>query len=121
MAEKPQVVVILGSSRFKNQILGLTQRETLKGRIVINHGFFHHVDMVPISDKQKRDIDTLMMRKVDLANEVFVCNINGYLGQSTLGGIEYAKSQGKKIRYLEDPDAPPAKRSTPLRDIGASE
>ena len=121
MTDKPQVVVILGSSRFKNAILGLTQRETLLGKIAINHGFFHHVDVVPITDKQKRDIDTLMMRKIDLADEVLVCNVNGYLGQSTLAGLEYAKARGKAVRYMEDPSAPSGKAKKPLHDIGETE
>ena len=33
--------------------------------------------------------------------EVFVVNVDGYIGESTRKEIEYAKSQGKPVRYME--------------------
>ena len=39
---KPTIVCICGSTKYKDQILGHTQRETIFGKIAINHGFFHH-------------------------------------------------------------------------------
>ena len=41
-------------------------------------------------------------RKIDMADEVFVINKNGYIGSSTLSEIEYAKKTGKIIKYLEE-------------------
>jgi hypothetical protein len=35
-------------------------------------------------------------------DEIFVINVGGYIGASTQNEIEYAKSQGKPIRYLEN-------------------
>ncbi len=96
---KPIVVCIVGSTKFKTQILGLTQRETLTGKIVINHGFFHHVDLVPITDEKKDELDELMFRKIDLSDELLVADIKGYKGRSTLAAIEYAKANRKRIRY----------------------
>lgn len=98
---KPEIITIIGSSKFKPAILGVTQRYTLQGKIVINHGFFHHQDLVPISDKQKDDLDTLMLRKVDLADRVHVVNINGYIGKSTQAAIEYARITRKRITFEE--------------------
>jgi hypothetical protein len=97
---KPTVICIVGSTKFKQEILGLTQRETLKGNIVINHGFFHHVDMFPISDETKKMLDALMLRKIDIADIVFVCDKNEYVGNSTHAAIEYAKQRDKPIRYF---------------------
>ena len=36
-----------------------------------------------------------------MSDEIFVINKDGYIGQSTNNEIEYAKSLGKKISYLE--------------------
>jgi len=99
---KPKIVCIIGSSKFKAQELGIAQRETLLGKVVLVHGFWHHVDMVPISDAQKQMIDDLMLVKIKMSDEVFVVNVNGYVGASTRRGIEYAESIGKPLRYLEE-------------------
>jgi len=40
-------------------------------------------------------------RKIDMADEIFVINVGGYIGESTKSEIEYAKDTGKKINYLE--------------------
>lgn len=98
---KPKIVCIIGSSKFKAQELGIAQRETLLGKVALVHGFWHHVDMVPITNEQKNKIDELMLSKIDMADEVFVVNVNGYVGASTQRGIDYAQSLGKPVKYLE--------------------
>lgn len=96
---KRTVVCIVGSSKFKDTIRGLEQRETLRGKITLQHGFYHHQDLVPITDRQKADLDELMIAKVELADEILVCNINGYIGQSTLDAIAYAEKNNKPVKY----------------------
>ena len=41
-------------------------------------------------------------RKIDMADEIFVINVDGYIGESTKSEIEYAKRTGKKVNYLEN-------------------
>ena len=36
-----------------------------------------------------------------MSDEIFVINVDGYIGDSTKSEIEYAKKTGKKIKYLE--------------------
>ena len=45
-------------------------------------------------------LDDIHKRKIDMADEIFVINKDGYIGQSTKSEIEYAKKTGKKINYL---------------------
>ena len=47
-------------------------------------------------------LDDMHLRKIDMADEVFVINVGGYIGSSTRREIEYAVSQGKKVNYLEN-------------------
>lgn len=101
MNTKPTVVAIIGSSRFKQFHLGAMQRETLRGKIVLSAGFWHHSDPYPITDEQKRQLDELMLHKIDLADEVYVVNVNGYVGESTKTQLAYARGQHKKISSLE--------------------
>ena len=40
--------------------------------------------------------------KIDMADEIFVINVGGYIGSSTRSEIEYAQRNGKEVQYLED-------------------
>ena len=37
-----------------------------------------------------------------MADEIFVINVGGYIGDSTKSEIEYAIKCGKKVNYLEN-------------------
>lgn len=42
------------------------------------------------------------LRKIDMADEVYVINVGGYIGSSTKAEIRYAMATGKPVRYLEE-------------------
>lgn len=105
---RPNVVCILGSTKFREQLIGYAQGLTLDGNIVLTHGFYHHHDKVPITDAQKDMLDTLMDHKIDICDNVFVVNPNGYIGESTKRAIIHARQKGKGIRFLEEPSLPGA-------------
>ena len=46
-------------------------------------------------------LDDMHKRKIDMADEIFVINVGGYIGSSTKSEIEYAKANGREVRYLE--------------------
>ena len=41
-------------------------------------------------------------RKIDMADYIYVINVDGYIGDSTRSEIEYAIEQGKEVIYLEN-------------------
>ena len=43
-----------------------------------------------------------IVRKIDMADEIYVINVGGYIGDSTRSEIEYAWEHGKVVRYLEE-------------------
>lgn len=47
-------------------------------------------------------LDDMHKRKIDMADEIFVINVGGYIGDSTKSEIEYAKEHDKIVRYLEN-------------------
>lgn len=51
----------------------------------------------------KTKADELHKRKIDICDEVFVLNVDGYIGESTRSEIEYAINIGKPVVYLEQP------------------
>lgn len=62
-------------------------------------GCFGHAGDI-FSDEQKLMLDDMHKRKIDMADEIFVINVGGYIGESTKSEIEYAKKHGKNISYL---------------------
>ena len=96
------VITLCGSTRFKEQFLEAQKRLTLEGNIVISVGLFGHSgDDEVWTEGTKEMLDDMHKRKIDMADEIFVINVGGYIGSSTRSEIEYAKSTGKVVRYLE--------------------
>ena len=52
--------------------------------------------------KTKEMLDDMHKRKIDMADEIFVINVDSYIGSSTRSEIEYAQATGKPVCYLEE-------------------
>ena len=103
MVGKYKVITLCGSTRFKDAFMQEQKRLTLEGNIVISVGMFGHSgDQEVWNDGVKDMLDDMHKRKIDMADEIFVINVGGYIGSSTRSEIEYAKSTGKMVRYLEE-------------------
>ena len=99
---KYNVITLCGSTKFKDEFMKLQKDLTLKGNIVLNLGiFFKSETNSKIDEKTMQMLSNMHMQKIDMCDEIFVVNVNGYIGQSTKKEIEYAKKLGKKISYLE--------------------
>ena len=98
----PLVVCLCGSTRFHEAFQQANYDLTLAGKIVLSIGCNTKSDAgLGITDEQKIALDELHKRKIDLADEVLVLNVGGYIGESTRSEIEYATNCGKPVRYLE--------------------
>ena len=113
------IVTPCGSTRFKNEFMEAQKRLTLEGCIVISVGLFGHAGDSEVWEnmdegtltRTKEMLDDMHKRKIDMADEIYVINVGGYIGDSTRSEIEYARKAGKGVRYLEpvedvDPDLP---------------
>ena len=104
--EFPSIVCLCGSTRFSKEFHDANLRETLAGNIVLSIGVDTKSDTDlllagELTESDKDRLDWLHKRKIDLADRVFILNVNGYIGKSTRSEIEYAQSLGKIITYLE--------------------
>ncbi|MBQ1567538.1 MAG: hypothetical protein IIZ80_06580 [Erysipelotrichaceae bacterium] len=105
-----KVITLCGSTRFKDQFMEAQKRLTLEGNIVISVGLFGHSGDNEVWEnmdegtltKTKEMLDDMHKRKIDMADEIFVINVNGYIGDSTKSEIDYALKHGKSVRYLEN-------------------
>ncbi len=106
--QRPQIVCLCGSSRFVEVMAVLAwELERDEGCIVLS------LHLLPASysgvqaDHQAEaegvaaHMDQLHRRKIDLADRVLVVNVGGYVGESTAAEIEYTRSLGKPVAFLE--------------------
>lgn len=106
---KPDVLVVClcGSSRFIERIAAKAWELEKGGAIALsmhllpvgyaNVQAHHQAEFEGVADA----MDSLHLRKIDLADEILVVNVDGYVGASTLNEIAYALAHGKAIRWLE--------------------
>ena len=103
MVGKYKVITLCGSTRFREEFLEAQKRLTLEGKIVISVGLFGHSgDEEVWAPGTKEMLDDMHKRKIDMADEIFVINVGGYIGDSTRSEIDYALKRGKIVRYLEN-------------------
>ena len=102
MVGKYPVITLCGSTRFKAMFLETQKRLTLEGNIVISVGLFGHSgDEEVWAPGTKEMLDDMHKRKIDMADAIYVINVDGYIGSSTRSEIKYAKEKGKQVLFLE--------------------
>jgi hypothetical protein len=112
---RPRIVCLCGSTRFKAEFEQVAAELTLTGVIVVkpdvfmNDGHAEKEHLPAVDAATKVALDDIHKRKIDLADEVLVLNVGGYVGDSTRSEIAYAEQAGKPVRYLETADSPVAK------------
>jgi hypothetical protein len=107
MPTRPNIICLCGSTRFIELFAIKMWELEREGNIVLG------CTLLPMwycrtpshfgeATGTKEHCDELHLRKIDIADEVFVLNVDGYIGESTRNEINYAMRLGKSVRYLED-------------------
>lgn len=105
------VITLCGSTCFREEFEEANKHLTLEGNIVISVGLYGHAGDEEVWEgmsenaltRTKIMLDDMHKRKIDMADEIFVINVGGYVGASTRSEIAYARAHGKGVRYLEPP------------------
>jgi hypothetical protein len=97
----PEIVCLCGSTRFRQAFELAMKEETLEGNIVLSVGLMGHEEGLDMDGPVKAMLDELHKRKIDLARVVRVVSVDGYIGSSTRGEIDYAVATGKRLRWGE--------------------
>jgi hypothetical protein len=102
-SNRPKIICLCGSTRFSDAFIKAFLDETLEGNIVLTVGndWREKRQWQEIDPQKKIMLDELHKRKIDLADEVLILNVGGYIGESTRSEINYAIAHGKPIKYLE--------------------
>lgn len=102
---KYKVITLCGSSRFRQEFMDIGKSLTLKGNIVISPELFElPSEGEGLTAEIREMLGDMHKSRIDMADEIFVLNKNGYIGESTKAEIEYAKANKKPVSYMEDPD-----------------
>lgn len=100
-----KVITLCGSTTFEAEFAELNQRLTMEGCVVISLGMFSLPDLPDYdwtadrSDLKGR-LGRVHFQKIRMADEVYIVDPGGYVGESTRREIAYAESLGKAVRYL---------------------
>ena len=104
--KNPKIITICGSSRFC-QIMAVCRWLLEKDEGVITLGLHLLPDWYPIhvadhlaeAEDVADKLNELHLRKIDMSDEIFVVDYNGYIGKDTQREIEYTTAKGMPIRY----------------------
>lgn len=106
-----KVVTLCGSTRFEAEFAEVNKRLTLAGCVVLSLGVFGRTDL-PDHDwaadpaNLKDRLADVHRQKIRMADEVYIVDPGGYVGESTRREIAYAESLGKPVHYLSQEHRP---------------
>lgn len=107
LADRPKIICICGSSRFVDIAAVNAWEFEKQGIMVLSMHLLPqwYTGLKPDHQAEHENVshilDELHLRKIDLADEVFVINQGGYIGDRTATEIAYAKQKGKPVFYME--------------------
>ena len=97
---RPKIVAITGSTKFKDDFRKVTAQETLAGNVVLTvHVFRHDQEWAHLTEEQCANLDKLFQTFIDMCDELIVINTGGYIGDGTRRDIEKATELKKPVQY----------------------
>lgn len=96
-----KIITICGSLEFKSEMIEVAEKLELQENAVITPIYPTNSNKDAYTDEQVDILDKMHKEKIKISDAIYVVNVGGYIGTSTKSEIEYAKSLGKEILYLE--------------------
>ncbi len=94
-----KIITLCGSTKFKKEFREVEAILALKGNVVLSLNFFEQSDNISLTKEQFSVLEKVHQRKLDMCDEVYIIDVNNYIGESTKNEIKYATEQNKPIRY----------------------
>lgn len=98
------IVTLCGSTRFYEAFQKANYELTMLGKIVLSVGFYphhEHSETAGCTPQQKIELDRLHLDKIAMSDEVYVLNVDGYIGESTCRKIQFALGLGIFVDFLD--------------------
>ena len=93
-------MTLCGSMRFQNEMMEIAEKLAREGECVLTPVYMVMKDC-EISEEEVKRLKLEQFKRIELANEIFVVNVDGYVGESTMAEIEFAERNGKRVRWME--------------------
>ena len=107
-AKKPKLITLCGSSRFADimavcgWLLERDEEAIVTGLHFLPAWYGGAADHIAEAEGVADRMDALHLKKIELADEIFVVNVDHYLGESSLREVKYAMDLRKPIRWFTD-------------------
>ena len=98
--QRPKVVTLCGSTRFRAAFEEWNVRLTLEGSVVLSIVIPSHAYGLSWTTEEKSTLDVAHLAKIDMSDEILVLDVAGYIGESSAREIDHAKAAGKHVRFL---------------------
>lgn len=98
------VLTLCGSARFEMHFKAWNEALSLSGHAVFSLGSYPSDRLAhgrPMTAEHKKILDAVYRFKIERSDGIVVLNPFAYIGESTLGEIEFARSCDKKIYAIE--------------------
>ena len=95
-----QVITICGSLKYEADMKLVAEKLALEGICVLTPVFPVSKD-IKISKEQMNNLKEAHFKRIEMSDEIYIVNKDGYIGDSTKLEIEYATKLNKVIRYYE--------------------
>ncbi len=103
-----RIICLCGSTRFTDIMLIESWEIAKQGMIALGwhalpDSYFDGKPKSHMADEEgvREIVDEVHKRKIDLADEILVINVGGYIGDSTKSEIRYAAEKEKPIYFYE--------------------
>ncbi len=97
-----KIITLCGSTKFKNEFKKVEAILALEGNVVLSLNFFEQSENIQLTEEQFSVLEKVHQRKLEMCDEVFVIDVNNYIGESTKSEINFAKEKNKPIRYYSE-------------------
>ena len=96
-----KIVTICGSFKFQKEMLEIVEKLSLEGYCILHPIYSVNTKLV-LTEEQIEVLKEGHLKRIEISDAIFVCNIDGYVGESTKKEIEYSKKLNKEIMYYDE-------------------
>ena len=93
------VITLCGSLRFREEFERLDAELSLAGHVVLTPTLL--APSRELSAEERARLGRIHLQRIAMSDEVLVVNVGDHVGESTRREIEYARSRGVAVSYLE--------------------
>ena len=98
-SNKPKIVTLIGSGRFRDEFKRIEAELVRKGYLVFQPSIFNYTEFYELDDETDAILDLVHRQKMEMSEEVIVVNMGGYVGEDTQAEIDWARERGLKVFY----------------------